>query len=114
MIKEFRNYRNALVEKVAETDEELIIKYLEDGEISKEEIKRALRRATLDYKMVPVLCGTALRHRGIQPLLDSVGDYLPSPLDVPPHRAKHSPPENPSPGIRATPTPPSQPLHSRP
>ena len=88
MIKEFRNYRNALVEKVAETDEELIIKYLEDGEISKEEIKRALRRATLDYKMVPVLCGTALRHRGIQPLLDSVGDYLPSPLDVPPTQGK--------------------------
>ncbi len=84
MIEEFRSYRAVLVEKVAETDEDLIVKYLEDDEISKEEIKRALRKATLDYKIVPVLCGTALRHRGIQPLLDAVGDYLPSPLDVPP------------------------------
>ena len=88
MIEEFRNYRNVLVEKVAETDDELIIKYLEDEEISTEEIKRALRRATLDYKVVPVMCGTALRHRGIQPLLDAIGDYLPSPLDVPPTEGK--------------------------
>ena len=88
MIEEFRNYRNVLVEKVAETDEELIIKYLEDEEISTEEIKRALRQATLEYKLVPVMCGTALRHRGIQPLLDAIGDYLPSPLDVPPTEGK--------------------------
>jgi elongation factor G len=88
MIEEFRNYRNVLVEKVAETDDELIIKYLEDEEISKEEIKRALRRATLDYKVVPVLCGTALRNRGIQPLIEAIGDYLPSPLDVPPTEGK--------------------------
>ncbi len=88
MIEEFRNYRNVLVEKVAETDDELIIKYLEDEEISTEEIKRALRQATLDYKLVPVMCGTALRHRGIQPLLDAIGDYLPSPLDVPPTEGK--------------------------
>ena len=88
MIEEFRNYRNVLVEKVAETDEDLIIKYLEDEEISTEEIKRALRQATLDYKLVPVMCGTALRHRGIQPLLDAIGDYLPSPLDVPPTEGK--------------------------
>ena len=82
MIEEFMDYRNALVEKVAETDDDLIIKYLEDDEITKDEIKEALRRATLDYKIVPVMCGTALRHRGIQPLLDAIGDYLPSPLDV--------------------------------
>ena len=88
MIEEFRNYRNVLVEKVAETDEKLIIKYLGDEEISAEEIKRALRRATLDYKVVPVMCGTALRHRGIQPLLDAIGDYLPSPLDVLPTEGK--------------------------
>ena len=88
MIEEFRNYRNVLVEKVAETDDDLIIKYLQDEEISKEEIKRALRRATLDYKMVPVLCGTALRNRGIQPLIEAIGDYLPSPLDVPPTEGK--------------------------
>ena len=84
MIEEFRNYRNALVEKVAETDDDLIVKYLEDDEITKQEIKEALRRATLEYKIVPVLCGTALRHRGIQPLLDAICDYLPSPIDVPP------------------------------
>ncbi len=84
MIEEFRIYRNVLVEKVSETDDELIVKYLEEEEITKEDIKRALRRATLDCKIVPVTCGTALRHRGIQPLLDSIGDYLPSPLDVPP------------------------------
>ena len=88
MIEEFRSYRNVLVAKVAETDDDLIIKYLKDEEISKAEIKRALRKATLDYKVVPVLCGTALRHRGIQPLLDSIGDYLPSPLDVPPTGGK--------------------------
>ena len=86
-IEEFRRYRAALVEKVAETDDDLIIKYLEDEEISKSEIKTALRNATLEYKLVPVLCGTALRHRGIQPLLDAIGDYLPSPLDVPPTEA---------------------------
>ncbi len=88
MIEEFSRYRSALVEKVAETDDELLIKYLEDEEISKGEIKRALRKATLDYKVVPVLCGAAVRHRGIQPLLDAIGDYLPSPLDVPPTECK--------------------------
>ena len=88
MIEEFRNYRNALVEKVAETDDELIIKFIEDKEITKTEIKQALRRATLAYKVVPVLCGTALRHRGVQPLLDAIGDYLPSPVDVLPTEGK--------------------------
>ena len=88
MIEDLRKYRNVLVEKVAETDDELIIKYLEDQEISKVEIKQALRRATLEYKIVPVVCGTALRHRGIQPLLDAIGDYLPSPIDVLPTEGK--------------------------
>ena len=87
MIEEFHRYRAALVEKVAETDDDLLMKYLEDEEITKGEIKSALRSATLEYKLVPVLCGTALRHRGIQPLLDAIGDYLPSPLDVPPTEA---------------------------
>ncbi len=87
MIEEFSRYRAALVEKVAETDDDLLMKYLEDEEITKSEIKAALRNATLEYKLVPVLCGTALRHRGIQPLLDAIGDYLPSPLDVPPTEA---------------------------
>ena len=87
MIEEFLRYRAVLVEKVAETDDDLLMKYLEDEEITKSEIKAALRNATLEYKLVPVLCGTALRHRGIQPLLDAIGDYLPSPLDVPPTEA---------------------------
>ncbi len=87
MIEEFHRYRAVLVEKVAETDDDLLMKYLEDEEITKSEIKAALRNATLEYKLVPVLCGTALRHRGIQPLLDAIGDYLPSPLDVPPTEA---------------------------
>ena len=83
MIEEFRNYRELMIEKIAETDDELIVKYLEGREISKEEIKAALRKATIDYRLVPVLCGSALQNRGLQPLLDAVGDYLPSPLDVP-------------------------------
>jgi len=82
MIEEFRNHRNALIEKVAETDDDLMSKYLEDEEITEEEIRRALRKATVAYRLVPVVCGTALKHRGVQPLLDAVGDYLPSPLDV--------------------------------
>jgi len=73
-----------LVEQVAETDEALTVKYLEGEKISKDELRRALRRATLDLKLVPVLCGAALRNKGVQPVLDAVVDYLPSPLDVPP------------------------------
>jgi elongation factor G len=83
MIKEFNDHRDAMVEKIAETDEDLIVKYLEEHEITKEEIKSALRRATIDYRLVPVLCGTALQSKGIQPLLDAVCSYLPSPTDVP-------------------------------
>lgn len=76
--------RERLVEQVAETDEALTVKYLEGGEISEDELCRALRRATLDLRLVPVLCGAALRNKGVQPVLDAVVDYLPSPLDVPP------------------------------
>ena len=66
----------------------MMLKYLEEEEISNEEIKCALRKATISYRLVPVLCGSALRTQGIQPLLDAVGDYLPSPLDVPPVKGK--------------------------
>ena len=83
LIEEFRNYRALMVEKIAETDEDLLLKYLDEREITKEEIKKALRAATVRYRLVPVVCGSALRSRGIQPLLDAIGDYLPSPLDVP-------------------------------
>jgi len=76
--------RESLVEKVAETDEALTLKYLEGEEITAEELQRALRQATLDGELVPVLCGSALRNKGVQPMLDAVVDYLPSPLDIPP------------------------------
>jgi len=76
--------RELLLEKVAETDEALTIKYLEGEEITAEELRRALRQATLKGELVPVLCGSALRNKGVQPMLDAVVDYLPSPLDIPP------------------------------
>ena len=77
-------YHEILVEKIAETDETLTVKYLEGEEISEEELRSALRQATLKGELVPVLCGAALRNKGIQPLLDAVVDYLPSPVDIPP------------------------------
>ena len=88
MIEDFRKHRAELVEKVAETDEDLLIKYIEEEPICDAEIKAALRKATLDCQIAPVLCGTALRHKGVQPLLDAICDYLPSPLDVPPTEGK--------------------------
>ena len=84
LIEEFRNHRELMLERIAETDDELIVKYIEGQEITKDEIKSALRKATIDYRLVPVLCGSALNNRGVQPLLDAVCDYLPSPIDVPP------------------------------
>ena len=87
--EEYLNYRDALMEKVAETDESLLIKYLEGEEISSKELRSALRRSTIQNHIVPVLCGTALRTKGIQPLLDAIVDYLPSPLDVPPVTGVH-------------------------
>ncbi len=77
-------YRQQLVEKVSETDDDLLMKYLEDEEITEAELKSALRRAVCTLKIFPVFCGSALRHRGVHPLLDAVVSYLPSPLDVPP------------------------------
>ena len=79
-----RNYREVMIEKIAETDDALIAKYLDEQEITKEEIKVALRKATIAYRIVPVVCGSALRNKGVQPLLDAIIAYLPSPLDVPP------------------------------
>jgi len=76
--------RQELIEKIAETDDELLHDYLEGKEIPLENLKKALRAATLKVKLVPVLCGSALKNKGIQLLLDAVIDYLPSPLDLPP------------------------------
>jgi elongation factor G len=89
LLEEARSYRERLVEKVAETDDVLMTKYLEEESISTEELRQALRRATIRNALVPVLCGTALRNKGIQPLLDAIGYYLPSPLDVPPVKGVH-------------------------
>ncbi|NIN64059.1 MAG: elongation factor G [Anaerolineae bacterium] len=76
--------RDTLIEQVAETDDALAVSFLEGEDISGQEIRRALRQATLESKLVPVLCGSALRNKAIQPILDAVIHYLPSPLDVPP------------------------------
>ncbi len=76
--------REEMLEKIAELDEEILEKYLEGEEISEKEIKRVLRKATIENRAVPVLCGAAKANKGIQPLLDAVIDYLPSPLDLPP------------------------------
>jgi elongation factor G len=81
--KEAEQYREQLLEAVAEVDEELMIKFLEGEEISVAEIKAALRTATLGVQMIPVLCGSSYKNKGVQPLLDAVVDYLPSPLDLP-------------------------------
>ncbi|MBS5788674.1 MAG: elongation factor G [Clostridioides difficile] len=75
-------YREKLVEATAETDEELMLKYLEGEEITKEELKTAIRKATIACEMNPVFCGTAYRNKGVQLLIDAVIDYLPAPTDI--------------------------------
>ncbi|MHB0856699.1 MAG: elongation factor G [Anaerolineae bacterium] len=81
--------RECLVEAIAETDDVLLTKYLEGERLSSEELREGLRRATLAGRLVPVLCGAALRNKGVQPVLDAIVDYLPSPLDVPPIVGTH-------------------------
>ena len=76
--------REEMVEAVAETDEELLEKYVSGAEVTNDELRAALRRATVANNLQPVFCGSAFRNKGVQPLLDAVLDYLPSPLDVPP------------------------------
>ncbi|MEW5940518.1 MAG: elongation factor G, partial [Chloroflexota bacterium] len=78
--------RHTMVEKIAETDDELTVKYLEGATISVDELKAALRNAVIANKVTPVYCGSAMRNKGIQVLLDAVVDYLPSPADIPPVR----------------------------
>ncbi|SHF10459.1 translation elongation factor 2 (EF-2/EF-G) [Desulfofundulus australicus DSM 11792] len=76
-------YREKLLEAVAEADEELMFKYLEGEELTEEEIKRGIRKATLAVKMIPVLCGSSFKNKGVQPLLDAIVDFLPAPTDIP-------------------------------
>ncbi|MBI4094544.1 MAG: elongation factor G [Candidatus Liptonbacteria bacterium] len=83
MQKEVDAHRHALVERIADNDDALLHQYLEGKEIALEDLKRALRTATLAVKIVPVLCGSALKNKGVQFMLDAVADYLPSPLDMP-------------------------------
>jgi elongation factor G len=83
METEVEQYHEALIERVAETDEELTLKYLEGETITNEELMAALRKATIENKLVPVLCGSSLKNKGVQAMLDAVIDYLPSPLDIP-------------------------------
>ena len=77
-------WHHKMVEKIAETDDQLTEKYLEGKEMSLKELKDGLRKATLSYKLVPVFCGSALKNKGVQLVLDGVIDYLPSPIDLPP------------------------------
>jgi len=81
--------RESLLEAVAESDETLLNRYLEEGDLSEAELTEGIRAATVANRMVPVLCGTSLRNQGIQPLLDAVVSFLPSPLDVPPVKGRN-------------------------
>ena len=78
-----QEYHDKLIEAVAETDEDLMMKYLEGEELTKEEIKAALRKATISNEIVPVVCGSSYKNRGVQKLLDAIVDYMPAPTDVP-------------------------------
>ena len=82
MLDDAKTYRDALVEAIAETDDDLMMKYLEGEEISIEELKQGLRKAVCDNKIVPVTCGTAFKNKGVQLLLDSIVELMPSPVDV--------------------------------
>ena len=82
--KEAEERRSQLIEKIVEQDERLMEKYLEEKEISEDELKEVLRKGVINYKLVPVFCGSALKNKGIQLLLDGIIEYLPSPVDLPP------------------------------
>ncbi len=89
MAEQAEEYRQMLLEKVAEVDDDLMEKYLGEEEISAEEIHRALRKGTVNSELVPVLTGSAFKNKGVQPLLDAVVAYLPSPSDLPPVKGTH-------------------------
>ncbi len=84
LLDDAEGYRESLIETLADTDDMIMEKFLSEEDIDIDELKKAIREATVDLKLVPVFCGAALRNRGIQPLLDGIVDFLPSPLDVPP------------------------------
>jgi elongation factor G len=82
--KKANAFHNQMLETIVESDDDLLHKYMEGDNITADELKQALRRSTVALKLFPVLCGTAFKNKGVQPLLDAVVDYLPSPLDIPP------------------------------
>jgi elongation factor G len=84
LVDQANEWREKLVETAAEATEELMNKYLEEGELSEEEIKKALRARTINGEIVPMMCGTAFKNKGVQAMLDAVIEYLPSPVDIPP------------------------------
>lgn len=84
LMNDAKHYREKLVEAAAEADDALLEKYLEKHTLENDEIKRGIRKLTIDCKIIPVTCGTAFKNKGIQPMLDSIIEYLPSPADVPP------------------------------
>jgi elongation factor G len=84
LVEKAEEYRIAMVEAVAENDEELMMKYLEGEELTEEEIRNGIRKGTIENKIVPVLCGSAYKNKGVQLLLDAIVAYMPSPLDIPP------------------------------
>lgn len=88
-IADAQEYRNKLIERVAHSDDEIMHKYLEEMEISPEEILLSLRKITLEESFIPVLCGAALKKKGLQSLMDAIVDYLPSPLDIPPVKGQN-------------------------
>jgi len=83
-VERAESYRTNLLETLSEVDDAILKMYLEEGEIPEDEIHRAIRRATISLKLVPVLCGAAFKNKGVQPLLDAIVRYLPSPVDIPP------------------------------
>src|SRR4051794_25879866 len=83
-IDEANQYREELLETIATSDDELMEKYLAGEDVTEAEIKRAIRAGTLAFDFVPILCGSAFKNKGVQPMLDAVIDFLPSPLDIPP------------------------------
>ena len=83
MKEKAEEYHNAMVETIAETDEELMMKYLEGEELTEQELKNGIRKATIGLQMVPVLCGTSYKNKGVQKLLDAIVEFMPSPTDVP-------------------------------
>ncbi|MEE9277168.1 MAG: elongation factor G [Dehalococcoidia bacterium] len=87
-VADAERWRDTMIERIAEHDEQVMISYLEGHELSQDEIRKAVRRGTIENEFTPVLCGSALKNVGVRRLLDAVVDYLPSPVDVPPVKGK--------------------------